>query len=59
MTLVSGSFVALAIAFIVLATVLAAVSLAVIGNLVVTNRTARLARHQSFRSYYRGLVASH
>ncbi|MDF1606394.1 hypothetical protein [Nocardioides sp. YIM 152315] len=59
MTLVSSTLVALAIAFIVLAAVLAAVSVGVIADFVVTNRRSRLARRESFRSYYRGLVASH
>jgi hypothetical protein len=58
MTLVSGTAVALAIAFIVLAAVLAAVSVAVITDFVVSNRRTRIARHESLRSYYRGLVVS-
>jgi type II secretory pathway component PulK len=43
----------------VLAVVAGLVALGTIGTLVVTHRRTRLARHQSMRTYYRGLVLSH
>ena len=59
MTLVSTSVFVLAIAFLVVAAVAAVVSVAVIGQFVVTNRRARLARHESIRSYYGGFALTH
>jgi len=41
-----------ALAFVVLGIVAAVVSVAVIAEFVVTNRRARVARHESIRSYY-------
>ena len=52
-----GSF--MIIAFIVLAVVAAAVSLAVLTEFVTSNRKVRLARHESVRTYYRSLVPTH
>ena len=59
MTLITplGSF--LIYAFIVLAVRRRAVALAVITEFVVTNRRARLARHESISHYYRGLALAH
>lgn len=45
--------------FIVLAVLATVVALAVLTDFVVTNRRARLTRHQSVRTYYRGLAVSH
>jgi hypothetical protein len=59
MTLVSTVVIALAIAFLVVATIAALVSIATIGQFVVTNRRARLARQESIRSYYGGLALTH
>ena len=56
MTIVSTPVLVLAIAFLVLAAAVAAVSVAVIGEFVVTNRRARLARHESIGTYYRGFA---
>jgi hypothetical protein len=52
-----GSF--MIIAFIVLAVAASLVSLAVITQFVASNRKARLARHESVGSYYRGLALTH
>lgn len=46
------------ILFVVLAVVAAAAALATIGDFVVRNRRARLARHESIHTYYRGLAFS-
>jgi hypothetical protein len=59
MTLVSTSLFALAIAVLVIAAVAALVSIAALGEFVVTNRRTRLARHESFRSYYGGFALTH
>ena len=56
MTLVSTTTLAFAIAFLVVAAVAA---LAALGQFVVTNRRARLARRESIRSYYRGFALTH
>ena len=45
-----GSF--MIIAFIVLGVVAAVVSIGVLTQFVVSNRRARLARHESMRTYY-------
>lgn len=47
------------VGFVVLAVVAAAVSLAVLSEFVVSNRKVRLARRESFGSYYRGLALTH
>ena len=52
-----GSF--MIVAFIVLAVVAAAVSLAVLTEFVASNRKVRLARHESVRTYYRGFALTH
>ena len=52
-----GSF--MIIAFIVLAVAAAAVSLAVLVDFISTNRKVRLARHESVKTYYRGLALTH
>ena len=52
MTVVSTSVLVLAIAFLVVAAIAAVVAVAATGEFVVTNRRARLARHESIRSYY-------
>jgi hypothetical protein len=54
--IVSTTMFALAIGFLVLAAAVAAVSVAVIGEFVVTNRRARLARHESVGTCYRGFA---
>jgi hypothetical protein len=59
MTLVSTVIVALAITFLVVATVAALVSIATISQFVVTNRRVRLARQESLRSYYGGFALTH
>ncbi|GAA4696355.1 hypothetical protein [Nocardioides conyzicola] len=59
MTIVSTTIFALAIAFLVVAAIAAVASIATVGELVVSNRRARLARHESIRSYYRGFVLTH
>jgi len=59
MTLVSTSILVLAIAFLVVASIAALVSIAAVGEFVVTNRRNRLARHESFRSYYSGFALTH
>jgi hypothetical protein len=59
MTLVSTSILALAIAFLVVAAIAAVASIATVGEFVVTNRRARLARHESIRSYYSGFALTH
>ena len=56
MTLVSSTMLAITIAVLVVAALAALVSVAVIGQFVVTNRRTRLARHESIRSYYRGFT---
>ena len=56
MTVVSTTLVVLAIAFLVVGVLVALASIAVVGNFVVTNRRARLARHESIRTYYRGFA---
>ena len=48
-----------AVVFVVLAAVAAVVAIGLIGEFVVRNRRVRLARHQSVRSYYRGLALPH
>ncbi len=48
-----------ALAFIVLAAVAALGSLAVVGEVVLRNRRTRLARHESIRTYYRGIAFTH
>jgi hypothetical protein len=55
-TLVSTSVLVLAIAFLVVAAIAAVASIATVGQFVVTNRRARLARHESIRSYYSGFA---
>ena len=50
---------AFAVTFVVLAAVAAVVALGVVGEFVVRNRRTRLARHESVRSYYRGLALAH
>jgi hypothetical protein len=59
MTLVSTSIFALAIVFLVVAAIAAVASVATVGQFVVTNRRARLARHESIRSYYGGFALTH
>jgi hypothetical protein len=48
-----------AVAFLVLAAVASVVALGVVGEFVARNRRTRLARHQTIRTYYRGLALSH
>ena len=48
-----------ALVLVVVALVAGLVALGTIGTLVVTNRRTRLARQESLRTYYRGLVLSH
>jgi hypothetical protein len=48
-----------ALVLVVLAAVAGLVALGTIVTFVVANRRTRLARHESLRSYYRGLVLSH
>jgi len=55
-TVVSTSVIVLAIAFLVVAAIAAVVAVAAAGEFVVTNRRARLARHESIRSYYSGFA---
>ena len=52
-----GSF--MIIAFLVLGTVAAIVALGVLTQFVTSNRKLRLARHESVKTYYRGLATSH
>jgi hypothetical protein len=59
MTLVSTSVLVLAVAFLVVAVIAAVASVATIGQFVVTNRRARLARQQSIRSYYGEFALTH
>ena len=59
MTLVSTSVLVLAIAFLIVAAIAAVASVATIGQFVVTNRRARLARRESIRSYYGGFALTH
>ncbi|GAA2152186.1 hypothetical protein GCM10009844_35280 [Nocardioides koreensis] len=47
------------IGFFVLAAISGLLAVAAVAGLVVTNRRTRLARHQSVRTYYRGLSLSH
>jgi hypothetical protein len=47
------------IGFVAIAIAAGALALASAGRLVLANRRTRLARHQSVRTYYRGLVLSH
>ena len=47
------------VGFFVLAALGAATGLAVVVAEILRNRRVRLARHQSLRTYYRGLVLSH
>lgn len=56
MTLVSTSVLVIAVAFLVVAAIAAIASIATVGQFVVTNRRARLARHESIRSYYSGFA---
>jgi hypothetical protein len=56
MTIVSTTVLVLAIAFLVVAALAALVSVAVVGEFLVTNRRARLSRHESIRTYYRGFA---
>ena len=49
-----GSF--MIVAFIVLAVVASIVAIGVLTHFVVSNRRARLARHESVRSYYRNFA---
>ena len=56
MTLISSTAIAVTIAILVVAALTAVVSVAVIGQFVVTNRRIRLARHESIRTYYRGFT---
>ncbi|MBB6626754.1 hypothetical protein H5V45_05400 [Nocardioides sp. KIGAM211] len=42
-----------------LAAVGAVVALAAVAEFVVSNRRTRVARHQTVRTYYRGLALSH
>lgn len=49
----------LVVAFIVLAVAAGAASLAILTEFVATNRKARLARHESVGTYYRGLALTH
>ena len=48
-----------ALTFVVLAVVAAVGSLAAVGRIVVHNRRVRLARHETIRTYYRGLAFTH
>jgi hypothetical protein len=48
-----------AVVFLVLAAVASVVALGVVAEFVVRNRRTRLARHQTIRTYYRGLSLSH
>ena len=59
MTLVSTTIFALAIAFLVVAAIAAVASVVTVSQFVVTNRRARLARHESIRSYYGGYAITH
>jgi hypothetical protein len=59
MTLVSTSVFVLAIAFLVVAVIAAVTSIAAVGEFIVTNRRTRLARRESFRSYYSGFAITH
>ena len=59
MTLVSTTIFALAIAFLVVAAIAAVASIVAVSEFVVSNRRTRLARHESFRSYYRGFALTH
>ena len=47
------------VGFFVLAALGVAGAVAAVGAEVLRNRRVRLARHQSLRTYYRGLVLSH
>ncbi len=59
MTLVSTSVLVLAVVFLVVAAIAAVASIATVGQFVVTNRRARLARHESIRRYYSGFALTH
>lgn len=48
-----------ALAFVVLAAVASLGALAVVGEVVLRNRRTRLARHESMRTYYRGIAFTH
>ena len=48
-----------AVAFLVLGLAAAAVAVGVLTGLVARHRRTRLARHESIRTYYRGLALSH
>ena len=47
------------VAFALVAFVGVVLAVGVVAEAVVRNRRTRLARHQSVRTYYRGLVLSH
>jgi len=55
-TVVSTYVLVLAFAFLAVAAIAAVVAVAAAGEFVVTNRRARLARHESIRSYYSGFA---
>ncbi|MGB0099693.1 MAG: hypothetical protein WBP61_05370 [Nocardioides sp.] len=45
--------------FVAIAAIAAVVSVGVLAEFVVGNRRERLTRHQSIRTYYRGLTLAH
>ncbi len=47
------------VAVLAVAAIGAAVALVAVTDFVVSNRRTRVARHQSVRTYYRGLALSH
>ena len=59
MTIVSPTFVALAWAFLSVAAVVGVLAIGVVARTVLDNRSTRLARRQSMRTYYGRLVLSH
>ena len=59
MNLVSPTIVALAYAFLAVAAVAGVLAISVATRAVVVNRSIRLARRQSMRTYYGRLVLAH
>jgi hypothetical protein len=55
----TSTFVVLLSAFFAVAFVAAVLAVSTTTHVVVTNRRARLARHESIRTYYRGHLLTH
>lgn len=48
-----------AVVFVVLAAAASVLAVGVVADFVLRNRRTRIARHESVRTYYRGLALSH